>query len=65
MRRRTKFCNRRFCLHLASCAGMLAFGLRAGADGLSLGSAGRLRPTSAWRSAASVALHADCTSEML
>ena len=30
MRRRPKFCNRRFCLHLASCAGMLAFGLRAG-----------------------------------
>ena len=30
MRQRAKFCHRRFCLHLASCAGMVAFGLRAG-----------------------------------
>ena len=33
MRRRPAFCNRRFCLHLASCAGMLAFGLRTGPMG--------------------------------
>ena len=30
MRRHTKFCCRSFCLGLARCGGMLAFGLRTG-----------------------------------
>ena len=30
MRRRPAFCHRRFCMNLAGCAGMLAFGLRTG-----------------------------------